>query len=86
MPDLTAAVVAAVKGKGKSKGNASSRGSSPARNSFPKDHCYHCRQPGHSRTAKGDRKGCPAFAKLLKDNGGKLPDGYKGAFEKHVAE
>ena len=29
------------------------------------------------------RKGCPEFAKLLKDNGGKLLDTYKGAYERH---
>ena len=91
---IVEAVVAALgKGKGKGKGNRKSdnrsRSPSPssrARSSFPKDSCYHCGKEGHSRTAneKTGRKGCPEFAALLKKNGGKLPAGYKGAFEKHV--
>lgn len=75
-------------------GNRSPRARSPrsksprtiAREKLPKNHWYHCNSPDHSRTAnaKSGRAGCSAFAKILKDNGDKLPDGYKGAFEKHM--
>ena len=93
-PELVAAIVAAVgaqprgRERSRSPGNRT-RTKSPmalARESFPKGHCYHCNSPDHSRTAnaKTGRAGCEKFAKLLKDNGGKLPDGYKGAFEKHM--
>ena len=91
--EIVAAVVAAVGdkrgNKGGGKGGNRSRSQSPAaraRESFPKDTCYHCKEKGHSRTAGklGKNKPCPAFAKLLADNGNKLPAGYKGAFEKHV--
>ena len=51
---------------------------------FPEGHCFHCNGTGHNRTPdKEGKNGCPAFAKLLKDNGGTLPKGYKGAFELH---
>ena len=90
-PQLIDAVVAAIKGRGKGNGKGGGKGDGGARarsqsprNTFPKEHCYHCGKHGHSRTANGTRQGCPDFAKLLKDNGGRLPDGYKGAFEKHV--
>ena len=95
-PDQTLieAVVAAVKKKtnGPRRGAPNTRSGSPrstspknnARSTFPKGNCYHCNKPGHGRTAKGDRPGCPEFVKLLERNGGKLPEGYKGAFEKHV--
>ena len=93
-PELVAAIVAAVgaqprgRERSRSPGNRT-RTKSPmalARDSFPKGHCYHCDSPDHSRTAnaKTGRAGCEKFAKILKDNGGKLPDGYKGAFEKHM--
>ena len=94
-PELVEMVVAAVKGKGKGKarggkengkGAGSRERSASPRNTFPRGHCYHCNATDHSRTpnAKAGRVGCPAFAKLLKENGNKLPDNYKGAFEKHV--
>ena len=95
-PEIMAAIVAAVGGaqprgreRSRSPGGNRSRTKSPmalARESFPKGHCYHCDSPDHSRTAnaKTGRAGCEKFAKILKDNGGKLPDGYKGAFEKHM--
>ena len=38
--------------------------------------CWHCLSEDHVR-----RK-CPDFQKILKANGGKLPKGYEGAFEK----
>ena len=91
-PELVAAVVAAVgdkrgpKGGGKGQRSRSSSPAAKARDSFPKETCYHCGEKGHSRTKGklGKNKPCPAFAKLLRDNGDKLPSGYKGAFEKHV--
>ena len=100
-PELIAAIVAAVGGKQqppprgrRPQGGSTSprtRSQSPAsaaRASYPKDACYHCKGKGHSRTAneKIGRKGCDAFAKILKDNGGSLPKGYEGAFEKHVKD
>ena len=38
--------------------------------------CWHCKGQGHSR------RQCPDFKALLKANGGKLPDGYEGEYEK----
>ena len=38
--------------------------------------CWHCKGQGHSRRA------CPDFKAILKANGGKLPKGYEGAYEK----
>ena len=46
--------------------------------------CWHCGEENHSRKpndAKGI-KGCPKFEALKAKHGGKLPDGYKGAYEK----
>ena len=41
--------------------------------------CWHCKKPGHTRTA------CAEFKKMIADNGGKIPKGYKGAWEKSIA-
>ena len=97
--ELVHAVVAALSAKGngkgrnpKSEGSASNRTRSnslsrQAREAFPKDTCYHCKEKGHSRTAgKTNRAACAKFALLIKNNNGKLPEGYKGAFEKHLEE
>ena len=91
--ELVDAVIAAVQGrrpggraKGGGKGGSRGQSPNPARSSFPKGNCYHCNKPGHGRTSKGDRPGCPEFAKIIEKNGGKLPEGYKGAFEKHVED
>ena len=91
---IVESVVAALKatGKGNGKGNrprTPNRSQSPsarARSTFPKNSCYHCGKEGHSRTAnaKTGRKGCDEFAALLKKHGNKLPEGYKGAFERHL--
>ena len=80
--------------RGRDAGKQSPRSRSPRsksprtliREKFPKNHCYHCNSPDHSRTAnaKSGRAGCEAFAKILKENGGKLPATYKGAFEKFL--
>ena len=42
--------------------------------------CWHCGKKSHSRQA------CPEYIKLKKDNGGKLPHGYMGAYEKSKAK
>ena len=96
--EIVHAVIAALNGKGGGKGGKAkgggkgdrSRSQSPsakARAAFPKDTCYHCKKAGHSRTAgKNNRPACPEFAEIIRKNNGKLPDGYKGAFEKHMEE
>ena len=97
-PAVIAAIVAAVQGNsngsnanGSQKRTPSPRRRSPspataARATFPKNACFHCKSTDHARTPnpKINRKGCPEFAKILKENGGKPPPGYEGAFEKHI--
>ena len=46
--------------------------------------CWHCGAEGHSRTkvrGKDKQPECPTFKALLKENDGKLPDKYAGAYE-----
>ena len=68
------------------KPKPTSRESSPSNRSGlsrpdPKfEGCWHCGGKCPSR------KKCEKFKKLLKDNGGKLPVGYQGAFEKFKAQ
>ena len=68
------------------------RGPGPRRESSPSNRsglsrpdpkfegCWHCGGKCPSR------KKCEKFKKLLKDNGGKLPAGYQGAYEKFKAQ
>ena len=46
--------------------------------------CWHCGEKGHSRKANPSKgiAGCPKFEKLKAQNGGNVPAGYKGAYEK----
>ena len=38
--------------------------------------CWNCGAKGHSR------KECKKIKALIKENGGKIPEGYEGAYEK----
>ena len=53
---------------------------------YPAGHCHHCGKPGHSRTSKFGKPGCPEYQALLKGNNGKRPGNYNGALEKHRCE
>ena len=53
-------------------------------NKFRFSGCWHCGSKDHSRKANPAKgiKGCPAFEKIKDANGGRPPQGYKGAYEK----
>ena len=56
--------------------NSPGRSSNLARPDPKYEGCWHCKGKGHSR------RDCPDFKKILKENGGKIPKDYKGAYER----
>ena len=67
---------------GSRSGSANSRNSEkPRYRSLPNpkfEGCWCCGEKGHTRAQ------CKEFARIKSDNGGRVPKGYKGAYEKHV--
>ena len=70
-------VVAAMGPRPKAKSKPKAKSGSKLPTPDPKfEGCWHCKDTSHSR------RQCPDFKALLKANGGKLPEGYEGAYEK----
>lgn len=67
---------------GSRSGSANSRNSEkPKYRSLPNpkfEGCWCCGKKGQTRAQ------CKEFARIKSDNGGRVPKGYKGAYEKHV--
>ena len=69
--------IAKAKAESKAKPGPKAKGKSNLSRPDPKfAGCWHCESTSHSR------RGRPLFQEILKTNGGKVPDGYQGKFER----